>query len=174
MSQESALNTPYAGLTPEVVLGAVESLGLIADGRLLALNSYENRVYRVGLEEGADMPGGMPQIAQVVAKFYRHGRWTDVQIREEHAFATELAADQLPVVAPLQFGGESLHRHDGFRFALFECRAGHGAEIDQPGHRALLGRTLGAHARHRRAAAIPASRCNQPLAQRRAGAGCHP
>lgn len=142
MSQESALNTPYAGLTPEVVLAAVESLGLIADGRLMALNSYENRVYRVGLEDGAQMPSGVPAIKQVVAKFYRHGRWSDAQIREEHAFAAELAADELPAVAPLQFDGASLHRHGGFRFALFECRAGHGAEIDQPGHRALLGRTL--------------------------------
>jgi Ser/Thr protein kinase RdoA (MazF antagonist) len=126
------LNTPYAGLTPEVVLAAVESTGVRADGRLLALNSYENRVYRVGLEEGAP----------VVAKFYRHGRWSDAQIHEEHAFAAELAAADLPAVAPLLFNGQSLHRHGGFRFALFECRAGHGAEIDLPGHRTLLGRTL--------------------------------
>src|SRR6185369_16386611 len=104
----------YAGLTPEVVLAAVESLGLIADGRLMALNSYENRVYRVGLE------GAGP----VVAKFYRHGRWSDAQIHEEHTFAAELAAEELPVVPPLLFAGQSLHRHAGFRFALFECRAG--------------------------------------------------
>jgi Ser/Thr protein kinase RdoA (MazF antagonist) len=126
------VNTPYSGLTPEVVLAAVESLGVVADGRLMALNSYENRVYRVGLEEAGP----------VVAKFYRQGRWTDAQIHEEHDFAAELAGDELPVVPPLRFDGKSLHRHAGFRFALFECRAGHGAEIDQPGHRALLGRTL--------------------------------
>ena len=126
------MNTPYAGLTPEVVLAAVESLGVVADGRLLALNSYENRVYRVGLEESGP----------VVAKFYRHGRWTDAQIHEEHGFAAELAGAELPVVPPLLFDGGSLHFHAGFRFALFECRAGHGAEIDQPGHRAVLGRTL--------------------------------
>ncbi|MEO8315372.1 MAG: serine/threonine protein kinase [Pseudomonadota bacterium] len=126
------LNTPYAGLTPDVVLAAVESIGVVADGRLLALNSYENRVYRVGLEDANP----------VVAKFYRHGRWSDAQIHEEHDFAAELAAEELPVVPPLFFDGESLHRHAGFRFSLFECRAGHGAEIDQPGHRALLGRTL--------------------------------
>jgi Ser/Thr protein kinase RdoA (MazF antagonist) len=111
----------------------------MTDGRLLALNSYENRVYRVGLEATAQA-AGTP--APVVAKFYRDGRWSDAQIREEHAFAAELAAAELPVVAPLLFGGESLHWHAGFRFSLFECRAGHGAEIDQPGHRALLGRTL--------------------------------
>jgi Ser/Thr protein kinase RdoA (MazF antagonist) len=140
VSQDPGLNTPYAGLTPEVVLAAVESLGLLADGRLLALNSYENRVYRVGLEapEATDNLPATP----VVVKFYRHGRWSDAQIREEHAFAAELAAEQLPVVAPLLFGGESLHSYAQFRFSLFECRAGHGAEIDQPGHRALLGRTL--------------------------------
>jgi Ser/Thr protein kinase RdoA (MazF antagonist) len=132
VSQGTPLNTPYAGLTPEVVLAAVESLGLVADGRLLALNSYENRVYRVGLEDAAP----------VVAKFYRHGRWSDAQILEEHAFAAALAAAELPAVAPLLFDGASLHRHESFRFALFECRAGHGAEIDQPGHRTLLGRTL--------------------------------
>jgi len=126
------VNTPYAGLTPEIVLAAVESLGLVADGRLLALNSYENRVYRVGVEEGAP----------VVAKFYRDGRWTDAQIHEEHGFAAELAEAELPVVPPLLFDGQSLHRQAGFRFALFECRAGHGAELDQPGHRTLIGRTL--------------------------------
>jgi Ser/Thr protein kinase RdoA (MazF antagonist) len=114
------------------VLAAVESTGLLADGRLLALNSYENRVYRVGLEEGEP----------VVAKFYRHGRWSDAQIHEEHAFTAELSAAELPAVAPLLFNGRSLHRHGGFRFALFECRAGHGAEIDLPGHRTLMGRTL--------------------------------
>lgn len=132
MSQDASLSTPYARLTPEVVLAAVESVGLVADGRLLALNSYENRVYRVGLEDAAP----------VVAKFYRHGRWSDAQILEEHAFAAALAAADLPAVPPLLFEGTSLHGHDEFRFALFECRSGHGAEIDQPGHRALLGRTL--------------------------------
>ena len=126
------MNTPYAGLVPEVVLAAVESLDLMADGRLLALNSYENRVYRVGLEDAAP----------VVVKFYREGRWSDAAILEEHAFTGELAAEDLPVVPPLLFDGASLHRHAGFRFALFECRAGHGAELDQPGHRPQLGRTL--------------------------------
>ncbi len=132
----------YAGLTPEVVLTAVESLGLLADGRLLALNSYENRVYRVGLETVTAASPGMSAAGPVVAKFYRHDRWTDAQIREEHAFAAELAGAQLPVVAPLLFDGKSLHRYADFRFSLFEYRAGHGAEVDQPGNRALLGRTL--------------------------------
>jgi Ser/Thr protein kinase RdoA (MazF antagonist) len=151
------LNTPYAGLTPEVVLAAVESVGLVADGRLMALNSYENRVYRVGIEESSP----------VVAKFYRHGRWTDAQIHEEHVFAAELAEEQLPVVPPLLFDGTSLHRHAGFRFSLFECRAGHGAEIDLPGHRALLGRTL---ARMHAAGRRRAFRQRDSIAQWRSGA----
>lgn len=133
----------YAGLTPDVVLGAVEGLGLLADGRLLALNSYENRVYRIGLEDAlpAATPGAVP--AQVVAKFYRAARWSDAQIREEHAFALELAAAELPVAAPLVFDNETLHEHAGFRFALFECRAGGSPDLDRPGDRELLGRTLG-------------------------------
>jgi Ser/Thr protein kinase RdoA (MazF antagonist) len=151
------LNTPYAGLTPEVVLDAVESVGLVADGRLMALNSYENRVYRVGLEDAGP----------VVAKFYRHGRWSDAQIHEEHGFAAELAAAELPVVPPLLFDGQSLHRHAGFRLALFECRAGHGAEIDQPGHRTLLGRTL---ARMHQVGRQRAFRYRDSIAQWRSGA----
>lgn len=131
----------YAGLTPEVVLSAVESLGLMADGRLLALNSYENRVYRVGLESDIeDVPGATAR--QVVAKFYRPDRWSDAAIGEEHAFAAELAAAELPAVPPLQFNGSSLHQHAGFRFSLFDYRAAHGADVDQPGNRGLLGRTL--------------------------------
>jgi Ser/Thr protein kinase RdoA (MazF antagonist) len=131
----------YAGLTPDVVLAAVESLGLLADGRLLALNSYENRVYRVGVEGAPDAVGN-PAVRQVVAKFYRPGRWSDAAIREEHAFAAELSAAELPAVAPLLFNGNSLHQHAGFRFSLFDYQAAHGADVDQPGNRQLLGRTL--------------------------------
>jgi Ser/Thr protein kinase RdoA (MazF antagonist) len=133
----------YAGLTPDVVLDAVESAGLVPDGRLLALNSYENRVYRVGLEEPLHevLPGSIP--SQVVAKFYRKGRWSDEQILEEHEFAAELAGAELPVVAPLCIDGATLHAHGGFRFALFPCRPGASPDLDQPGARELLGRTLG-------------------------------
>jgi Ser/Thr protein kinase RdoA (MazF antagonist) len=134
----------YAGLTPDVVLAAVESVGFVTDGRLLALNSYENRVYRVGLADtGAPGTPGHTAPAQLVAKFYRAARWSDAQIREEHAFARELAAGELPVAAPLVRGGDTLHEHAGFRFALFECMAGVAPDLDQPGDRTLLGRTLG-------------------------------
>src|SRR5262245_32934858 len=83
--------TPYAQLTPPLVLDALDSVGLRGDGRLLQLNSYENRVFQVFLEDGR----------VVVAKFYRPGRWTDEQILEEHAYTTELAAEEIPVVPPL-------------------------------------------------------------------------
>jgi len=135
---------PFARLTPELVLDAVEGLGLVADGRLMALNSYENRVYRVGIEPGsraARDPRAVPHA--VVAKFYRASRWSDAQIREEHEFALELAAAELSVAAPLVFEGQTLHQREGYRFTLFECWPGGAPELDAPDHRAMLGRTLG-------------------------------
>ena len=83
-------DAPYASLTPDLVLDAVGACGLWPDGRLLALNSYENRVWQVGLEDSPP----------VIAKFYRPGRWSDAAIIEEHTFAQELAEAELPVVAP--------------------------------------------------------------------------
>jgi Ser/Thr protein kinase RdoA (MazF antagonist) len=136
--------TPFAGLAPEVVLAATASQGLEPDGRLLALNSYENRVYRLGVEPDARLaPEPLVAGNLVVAKFYREGRWSDAQIREEHAFACELAAAQLPVAAPLSWNGQTLQRHGPFRFALFRCWRGSAPELDGPGNRELLGRTLG-------------------------------
>jgi len=124
---------PYENLSPEVVLDAVEALGFRCDGRFLALNSYENRVYQVGLDEGAPL----------VAKFYRPGRWSDEAIREEHEFALELDAQEIPVVAPLAVNGATLHRHAGFRFAVFPRRGGRWPELDDPDNREWLGRFLG-------------------------------
>ncbi|MFB9069015.1 serine/threonine protein kinase [Pseudofulvimonas gallinarii] len=123
---------PYERLGPDQVLDAIEGLGIMADGRLLALNSYENRVYRIGVE------GGPP----LVAKFYRPGRWTEAGILEEHAFTAELVEADLPVVAPLLIGGASLHAHEGFRFALFPTIGGRSPEPgDRDGLR-RIGRTL--------------------------------
>lgn len=133
----------YAALTPDVVLAAAEAAGLLADGRLLPLNSYENRVYRIGLEEPLARASRDAIATQVVAKFYREDRWSDAQIQEEHAFALELAGAELPVAAPLVVEGATLLRHAGFRYALFECRPGAGPDLDRPGDRQLLGRTLG-------------------------------
>lgn len=123
----------FRTLTPEAVIDAVESLGLRADGRVLALNSYENRVLRVGLEDSAP----------VVAKFYRPARWNDAQIREEHAFVRELHDEGLSVVPPLAFAGETLHGHGTLRFALFPLQGGHAPEMDRAEVRLALGETLG-------------------------------
>ena len=108
MRPDPAAAAPYADLGPDAVLDAVEALGFHCDGRVLALNSYENRVYRIGLEEAAPL----------VAKFYRPGRWTDAAILEEHAFTAELREAELSVVAPLRLDGGTLHRHGGHRYAL--------------------------------------------------------
>ena len=118
---------PYARLTPDLVLDAVAAAGLRPDGRLLGLNSYENRVYQVGLDEGQP----------VVAKFYRPGRWSDAQIDEEHAFARELAEREVPVVAPLH----SL-QHEGFRIAVYPRRGGRSPELDNPRTLEWIGRFI--------------------------------
>lgn len=124
---------PYDKLAPEVVIDAVESAGFLCDARLLALNSYENRVYQVGLEDSDP----------VVAKFYRPGRWSDAQILEEHQFSLELQQADISVVAPLAPKGHTLHEYAGFRFALFVRRGGYPPELDNPDNLLVLGRTLG-------------------------------
>ena len=133
---------PYSSLTPDAVLNALEGLGLRCDGRLLALNSYENRVYQVGLDEA--LPGAPPSaMPAVVAKFYRPARWTDAQILEEHAFGVELAAAEIPVVPPLAFGGRTLHASGGFRFAVFHRRGGRAPELEDERTLVWLGRFIG-------------------------------
>jgi Ser/Thr protein kinase RdoA (MazF antagonist) len=122
---------PFSGLTPEIVLDAAAAVGLDPDGRLFALNSYENRVYQL---HGA---GGT-----LVLKFYRPARWSDAQILEEHEFTAELAAAELPVAAPLNLGGATLLRYREFRFACFPWLRGRAPELDAPEARQLLGRTL--------------------------------
>jgi Ser/Thr protein kinase RdoA (MazF antagonist) len=124
--------TPYSGLSPDIVLNAVESVGFRADGRQFALNSYENRVYQVGIEESTP----------VVAKFYRPARWTDEQIGEEHAFAIELVDHEIPVVAPLVIGGATLHRFEGFRFAIYPRRGGRAPELEDAKTLEWLGRFI--------------------------------
>lgn len=120
MSRPPDNSLAYQDLQPDDILDAVESIGLRCDGRLQALNSYENRVYQVGIEDGAP----------VVVKFYRPGRWSDGAILEEHEFAFELAARDIPVVAPLRHAGRSLHRHRDFRFAVCPHVAGRIPELD--------------------------------------------
>lgn len=124
---------PFAALTPDAVLAAAESVGIECDGRLFALNSYENRVYQAG----------SPSHGTLVLKFYRPRRWSDAQINEEHAFTAELAAADLPVAAPLAFEGQMLLRHAGLRFAVFPKVAARSVELDAQGSLDLVGRTLG-------------------------------
>ena len=125
---------PYAHLTPDAVLDALDSVGMGTDGRLLALNSYENRVYQVGREEGPP----------VVAKFYRPARWSDAAILEEHAFTRELADLEIPVVPPLVLeSGATLHEHAGFRFAVYPRRGGRMPEFDRPETLEWMGRFIG-------------------------------
>ena len=133
VNDRPAMSPDYANLTPDCMMDAVESLGLYSDGRFIALNSYENRVYQVGIEDSV----------AVIAKFYRPNRWTDAQILEEHELSYELAADDLPVVTPIQFNGQSLHCHRGFRFSLFERRGGRAADMDDFDNLQQLGRFLG-------------------------------
>lgn len=124
----------YAALDPDAVLNAVESLGLRCDARLLALNSYENRVYQIGIEDGPP----------VVAKFYRPQRWSDEAIREEHRFTQALAKAELPVVTPLSDErGETLHRYQRFRFSVYPRCGGYWPELDSEAKYHRIGRLLG-------------------------------
>ena len=136
-----AATHPYARLNPQAVLDALDEVGLRGDGRLLQLNSYENRVFQVFLEDGPAL----------VAKFYRPGRWSDAQIAEEHHFAAELAAAEVPVVAPLRLPGgpdagstlgHALVDGQPFRLAVYPLRSGHGPELDDPATLRWLGRFI--------------------------------
>src|SRR5512146_215312 len=124
---------PYAGLTPDVVLDAIESAGLRCDGRQLALNSYENRVYQIGIEDASP----------VVAKFYRPGRWSDAQILEEHAFGRELAQREIPVVAPREIAARTLHEFGGYRFSVYPRRGGRAPELEDSKTLEWIGRFIG-------------------------------
>jgi Ser/Thr protein kinase RdoA (MazF antagonist) len=124
----------FADLSPDLVLDALDSIGLHGDGRLLALNSYENRVYQIGIDDGPP----------IVAKFYRPGRWSDAAILEEHAFVEELVAQEIPVVSATRLGdGNSLHTLDGFRFAVFARHGGRAPELEDPATLEWMGRFIG-------------------------------
>ena len=134
------MSHPYQALTPSVVLDALSALGLPVDGRMSALSSYENRVYQVHLDDDST----------VVAKFYRPQRWSEAQIREEHAFTAELMAEDIPVVGPLTLNSMTLHEvritHEGmdghFWFSVSPCRGGRSPELDDPEVLMWIGRLM--------------------------------
>lgn len=126
--------TPFDTLTPDLILAAIESTGVLCDGHQLALNSYENRVYQIGLDDGS----------KIIAKFYRPGRFTDDAILEEHTFTAELKEHELPVVAPLASAeGATLRHYEDHRFALFPRQGGHAPNLERDEDLVVLGRTLG-------------------------------
>ena len=122
----------YTNLQPEHILEALESLSFRCDGRFLALNSYENRVYQVGIEDGSP----------IVAKFYRPGRWSDAAIFEEHEFSQQLADAEIPLVAPMICDGQSLHHSGPFRFSVSPCHGGRAPDLDNLKLSRQLGRLL--------------------------------
>ena len=130
---ESKGATDYYGLTPDVILNGIESLGIYPETGLLALNSYENRVYQFRCDRGN----------RYVVKFYRPGRWSDAQILEEHGFSQELAAQEVPVAAPLILEGSTLHHFAGYRFTLFPSVGGRQFEVDNLQHLEQIGRFIG-------------------------------
>ncbi|MHA7879823.1 MAG: serine/threonine protein kinase [Saccharospirillum sp.] len=132
MSSSSAQH-PFDQLSQDRIIDWLESLGVYSDYRIFPLNSYENRVYRVGLEDEAP----------VVMKIYRPGRWSEAQIREELLFTQQLFDAEIPVVPALEMGGDILHRRDGFWFACFPMRAGHAFELDNPDQLYRIGQHLG-------------------------------
>jgi len=127
----------YESLTPDTVLNAIDSIidsqGMITSGHQLALNSYENRVYQVGVEDQLDL----------IAKFYRPNRWSRAAILEEHAFSLECKKDDLPVVAPMVINGETLFHFEGFDFALFPKQGGYSGQIENLDDFEQMGRLLG-------------------------------
>ncbi len=128
----SMQNNLFSSLNPDAVLDAVDSIGLRSDGRLLTLNSYENRVYQVGMEDGPPL----------IAKFYRAARWSDAAILEEHEFIATLAEREIPVVPARLINGNTLHTAHGFRFALFNKQGGRAPELDRADTLQWMGRFI--------------------------------
>ena len=139
---DNASEAPYAGLTPDRVLDALDAADFFCDGRLLALNSYENRVYQAWLDDRAKDAGDI-SADSIVVKFYRPSRWTDDEIGEEHAFVAELAAREIPVVAPLALGGATLHRFADLRYAVYPQCGGRAPELEDRATLEWIGRFVG-------------------------------
>ena len=127
-----AATLAFADLRPEDIIATLVELGFDCDGRFLALNSYENRVYQIGIEDNRP----------VVAKFYRPGRWSDAQIHEEHEFSTTLSDQEIPIVPPMEIDGATLKHCDDYRLAAFECRGGRAPDLDNYEFLEQLGRLI--------------------------------
>ncbi len=127
------MSHPFDALSPDRILDAIEAIGLLPSGHVTALNSYENRVYQIGIEDADPL----------IAKFYRPGRWSDQTIQEEHDFSLELAAQEIPVVPPMVIEGETLFRFEGFRFAVFARKGGRAPDPGDLQQLAWLGRLMG-------------------------------
>ena len=136
------MSHPFETLTPDVVMDALDATGLRLDGRLMALSSYENRVYMAHLEQ--DRADGTPGAygEAVVVKFYRPQRWTDAQILEEHSFAQELQAFEVPLAAPIVLNGQTLHHHAGFSYSVSPRMGGRRPELDDFDTLEWIGRFL--------------------------------
>lgn len=124
---------PFSNLSPDLILDAIDSVGIATDGRMLALNSYENRVYQAGVEDASP----------IVAKFYRPHRWDDAAILEEHVFVQSLADAEIPAVAPSSIDGKTLFTYQDFRFSIFPKHGGRAPELDQEGVLEWIGRFIG-------------------------------
>lgn len=124
---------PFETLTPDFILNAIEKHDYVCDGRILALNSYENRVYQIGIEDSEP----------IIAKFYRPNRWSNEEILEEHFFCIELAEHELPVVPPISIDNVSLFHCENFRLALYERKGGYAPELDDLETLLILGRFIG-------------------------------
>ncbi|VAW55022.1 YihE protein, required for LPS synthesis [hydrothermal vent metagenome] len=138
--QKNSLKLDYTDLTPETILSAVESAGYETSGRLLALNSYENRVYRCELEGVQE--GSKKNDTAIITKFYRPGRWSDAAIAEEHQFALELLESEIPVVAPIIIDGVSLFQHQGYRFSIYPLRGGRWPDLESRDDLNWMGRFI--------------------------------
>jgi len=123
----------FSNLSPNVVLNNIEALGFRCDGRLFELNSFENRVFQVGIEDEPPL----------IAKFYRPGRWTDEQILEEHSFTLQLEEEEIPAIAPLTINHRSLFEQDHYRFALYTRQGGYPPELENEEQLESIGRTIG-------------------------------
>ena len=128
----NSLKQDYTDLTPDTILAAVESLGYETNGRMLALNSYENRVYRCELEQGG----------AIITKFYRPGRWSDEALREEHQFSLDLVEQEIPVVAPIIKNEQTKFEYEGYRFSIFPLRGGRWPDLESRDDLVWMGRFI--------------------------------